>query len=131
MALLYILVVLILQIEYSSQRWPWQKNTEPLDVAQFTKDYVKQSLESRVLNNTASFEMMLEDNIDEVAQLLVKVHVDKFLGKVQKHLDNNDTKVTIDMILPSEYQIQLQDFELGNDQKLRDFQYMIFLRKYL
>ena len=47
--------------------------------------------------------MMLEDNINEVAELLVKVHVDKLLGKVQKHLDTNDGKVTIDMILPSEY----------------------------
>ena len=77
--------------------------------------------------------MMLEDNIDEVAQLLVKVHVDKFLAKVQRHLDNNETKVTIDMILPSEYQIQLQSFQLGTDNQedLKEFQYMIFLRKYL
>ena len=63
----------------------------------------------------------------------MKVHVDKFLAKVQRHLDNNETKVTIDMILPSEYQIQLQSFQLGadNQEDLKQFQYMIFLRKYL
>ena len=63
----------------------------------------------------------------------MKVHVDKFLAKVQRHLDNNETKVTIDMILPSEYQIQLQSFQLGadNQEDLKEFQYMIFLRKYL